>query len=120
MNQLRMSRGSTGKSSASQGGTETIVWERCSYQVPEIVGKNASKNENHNFYNSTVQAISRGGGDCTTKVGAICAHFVDMRAPVKTQVGNGLSKIFNFRGQTIDVSDIDFITLKDFKERNPM
>ena len=54
-----------------------------------------------------MQAISRGGGGgyCTTKVGALCDCFVDMRALVKNQVENGLSKLFDFRGQTIDVSD---------------
>ena len=105
MNQLRMSRGRIGKSSASPGGTETIVWNRCSYQVPAMVGTNSSKNENHKFYNSTVQAISRGGADCATKVGAICARFVDMGFMVKIQVENGISKLFDFRVRTIDVSD---------------
>ena len=32
--------------------------------------------------------------------------------PVKTQVENELSKFFNFRGQTIDVSDQAIFTLK--------
>ena len=41
-------------------------------------------------------AISRVGGDCTTKVGALCARFVDMGSPVKTQVKNGLSKFLAF------------------------
>ena len=36
-----------------------------------------------------------------------------MGAPVKTQVENGLSKIFNFRVQTIDVSDQAVFILKD-------
>ena len=92
MNQLRMSRGSTGKISTSLGETETIVWNRFLYQVPEMVGTNASADENRKFYNSTVQAISR-VGDCATKVGAMCAHFFDMWAPVKTQVENGLRKL---------------------------
>ena len=70
-----------------------------------MVGTNASTNENHKFYNSSVQAISRGGGDCATKVGALCDRFVDMGSPVKNQVENGLSKLFDFRGQTIDTSD---------------
>ena len=60
-----------------------------------------------------VKEISRGGGDCATKVVNICACFVDTRAPVKTQVENGLIKIFNLRGQTIDVSDQDVLILKD-------
>ena len=84
MNQLRMIQGRNGKSSASPGGTETIVWNICSYQVPDMVGTNASTNENHKFYNSTVQAISIGGGDCSTKVGSLCACYFDMGTPVKT------------------------------------
>ena len=39
--------------------------------------------------------------------------FVDMGAPVKTQVENGLSKLFDFRGQTINTSDQAVLTLKD-------
>ena len=68
MNQLRMSIGRIGKISASPGETETIVWDRRSYQVSSTVGTNASTNEKHKFYNSTVQAISRGGGYCATKI----------------------------------------------------
>ena len=60
-----------------------------------------------------MQAISRGGGDCATKFGALCAHFVDMGAPVKNQMKNGLSKIFDFLGHTIDVSDQTVFILKD-------
>ena len=36
-----------------------------------------------------------------------------MVTPVKTQVENGLSKIFNFRGQNINVSDRAVFILKD-------
>ena len=36
-----------------------------------------------------------------------------MGALVEVQVGNGLSKLFNFRGQTIDASDQAVFTLKD-------
>ena len=78
-----------------------------------MVGTNASKNEKHKFYKSTVQAISRGGGYCATNVGAMCARFVDMGAPVKIQVENELSKLFDFRGQTINTSDQAVLTLKD-------
>ena len=35
-----------------------------------------------------------------------------MGAPVKTEVENGLNKLFNFRGQTIDVSYQAVFTLK--------
>ena len=71
-----------------------------------MVGINDSTNKNHKFYNSTVQNISVGGGDCVTKVGSLCTRFVDMRSLVKNQVENGLSKIFDFLGQTIDVVDL--------------
>ena len=70
-----------------------------------MVGTNAYTNKNHKFYNSTVRDISKRGGDCTTKVGALCARFFYMGAPVKTQVKNGLSKRFYFWGHTIGVSD---------------
>ena len=56
-----------------------------------------------------VHAISRGVGDCAIKVGVLCDHLADMGAPVETQVVNGLSKLFDFRGQTIDVSDQDIL-----------
>ena len=61
MDQIRMSQGRTGKISASYVGTLTVVWKKCSYQVPDTVGINPSKNEN--IFKLTVQAISRGGGD---------------------------------------------------------
>ena len=60
-----------------------------------------------------MQAISRGVGDCTTKVGSLHGRFVDIEALVKTQIENGISKIFNLRCQTIDVSDQAIFTLKD-------
>ena len=70
-------------------------------------------NENHKFYNSRVQAISRGEQECAKKFGSLCASFVDMGALVKTQVENGLSKLFDFRGQTTDMSDQAVFNLKD-------
>ena len=79
-----------------------------------MVGTNASTNEKHKFYNSTVQAFSRGEIYCATKVGTLCARFVDIGAPYKTPVENGLSKLLYFRGQTIDVSDQAFFTLNYF------
>ena len=69
-----------------------------------MVGTNASTNEKHKLYNSKLHANSRGGGDCATKVRALCACFVDTGSLVKTQVENGLSKLLYFRGHTIDVS----------------
>ena len=72
------------KISISLGNTETIVWNRCSYWVPEMVGTNAST-KNNELYNSIVQVVSRGGGDCATKVGAVCTRFVNMLDPVRTQ-----------------------------------
>ena len=113
MKQLRMSKERTRKISTSPGETETIIRNRYSYQVPDMIVTNASTNKNNKFYNSTVQAISIGGRDCATKVGSVCACFVDMGSPVKTQVENGLSKIFDFRGQTIDVSNQAVFILKD-------
>ena len=46
------------KISTSPGGTEKIVWNRCSYQVPAMVGTNNSTKENQKLYNPKVQAIS--------------------------------------------------------------
>ena len=40
-----------------------------------MVLTNASTNEKHKFYKSRLQAFSRGGEDCTTKVGALCDHL---------------------------------------------
>ena len=81
-----MIQGRTGISSASPEKTETIVRKRYPYQVTVMFVTDASTNEKHKFYKSTVQAISIGGGYCATKVGAMCARFVDMVAAVKTQV----------------------------------
>ena len=36
-----------------------------------------------------------------------------MESPVKTQVENGISRIFDLRGQTIDISDQAVSILKD-------
>ena len=108
-----MSRGRTGRSSTYPGGTETIVWRICSYQVTAMVGTNTSTHENHKLYNSMVQAISIVGGECSTKVGSLYARFVDMGSPVKTQLENGLCKILDFRGHTIDVFDPSVFILKD-------
>ena len=69
-------------------------------------------NQNHKFYKSTVQALSRGGVDCAKKVGYLWAFFFYMGSPVKNQVENVLSKLFIFRGQTIDVYDQAVFTLK--------
>ena len=78
-----------------------------------MVGTNASTNRKHKFYNSKVQAISIGGVDCAKKFRSIRARFVDMGSQVKTQVDNGLSKLFGFWGHTIDVYDQAFFILKD-------
>ena len=94
------------------GGTEIIVRNRCSYNVTAMVGTNDYTNEKHKLYNSTLPEISIGGGDCATKVGSLCSRFFDMGAPVKTHVENGLSKIFDLRGHTIDVSDQAVFILK--------
>ena len=78
-----------------------------------MVGTNASTNEKYKFYNSTVQAISGGGGDCATKVGALCDRFVDMGSPVKIQVEDVPSQILDFWGHTINTSDQAVFTLND-------
>ena len=70
-----------------------------------MVGTNDSTKKNHRFFNSTVQEISRGGGNCATKVGTLCTRFVEMRAPVKTQVENRVIKLFDFWRQTIDTPE---------------
>ena len=79
-----MSQGRTEKVSIYYQVTETVVCNRCLYKVPEMVGTNAYTNENHKFYNSMVPFIPRGGGDSTTKVGTLCACFVDMVSPEKS------------------------------------
>ena len=81
-----MSQGRIGKSSASPGVTETIVWNICSYQVPVIVVTNYNTNEEHKLHKSTLQTVSRVGGYCTTNFGALCARFVDMVSLGKTQL----------------------------------
>ena len=63
-----------------------------------MVGINDSTKKKHMFYNSKVQAISIGVGDCATEVGALCANFFDMGASGETQVGNIPIKLFNFWG----------------------
>ena len=78
-----------------------------------MVGTSAYNNEKHKLYNWTVQAISRGGGYFATKVVALCAQFVDMGPTVKTQLENGLSKLFDLQGQTIDTSEQEVLTLND-------
>ena len=59
-----------------------------------------------------MQSISIEVGECTIKVGALCARFVEMVSPVKTQVENGLIDLLGFLGQTIDMSDQVVFTLK--------
>ena len=77
-----------------------------------MVGTNASTNKKHKLYNLTVQDISR-RGDCATKFGALCAGFFDMVSPVKTQVENGLYKIFNFQGHNIYLYNQEKFVLTD-------
>ena len=74
------------KSTNSYGRIETVLQNKCLYQVPNCFGNIASKKSKHKFYNSTVQEISKGGGDCATKVGSLCACFVDIVSPVKNKV----------------------------------
>ena len=79
-----------------------------------ISGSSDGGNKHLYKLKAMLQDISSGEGDCATEVGAMCACFVDMGAPVKTQAENGLSKLFKFWGQTIDVSDQNIFTLKYF------
>ena len=72
------------KSTASHGGTETLVCNSYPYQVPVMVGTNYYTNKKKNFYKSMVQVILRVGGDCATKVESLCDRFVDMGYLVKT------------------------------------
>ena len=67
MNKLRICLGGCPKNTAYNVVTEKLVWNKCSYQVPVRVVINASTKK-HRFYNSTVQEISRGGGNCAAKV----------------------------------------------------
>ena len=60
-----------------------------------------------------VQDISRVVGNCVTKIEALCEIFVDMGVLVKTQVKNGLDKLFDFCGQKNDMSDQAIFTLAD-------
>ena len=113
MNQMKIIQGRNGKRTSYMGETQIIVWNRYSYQVSDMFVINVSTNENQKFYNSTVQALSRGGGDCATKCVSLCARFIDVGARVKSQVENRLSKLFDFWGQNIDTSDRDIFTLKD-------
>ena len=98
MNQLRIGRGRTKKIFASSGRTKKIVRNRYSYKAPVMVGTYVSTNDKYKFYNSIVYVISRGRGDFATKVWSLCARFVDMGSPNKTQVENGFSKLFDFLG----------------------
>ena len=45
-------------------------------------------------------------------VGSMCDRFVDMIYALKTQVENGLCKIFGFLDQTVDVNDQAGFSLK--------
>ena len=99
-----MSQGRTGKGSSPSEGTETIARNSCSYQAPSMVGTNVSTKK---ITSSTTQQCSSFQDEKKTvpkKVGAICACFVGKGDLIKTQVENGLIKIFNLRGQTLDVS----------------
>ena len=95
MNQLIMVRGRTGKITVSPSRTEAVVCNRCEYQFPEIVGSDISTNNNCIFHISTVIVVSIVVGDCIKKIGSLCAYFVDMVSLVKTQVENGMSRLFN-------------------------
>ena len=50
-----------------------------------MIGTNASTNENHEFYKSTVQAILRGVGYCAKRLELYAPVFLH-GSPRKTQV----------------------------------
>ena len=77
-----------------------------------MFGTNSYTKKIHKFYYSMVQDISRRLGYLDTKVGALCARFVDMWDLVKTQVENRLNKILKLQGQTIYVADQAIFTFK--------
>ena len=105
MSQLIMRRGRTSKSSASTGelrqyyGTYVCIrFQQC--WEPTIIQRKITI-----YKTQQGSKFLKGGVDCATNVVALCARFVDMVSPVQIQVENGLSKIFDFWGQTVDVSD---------------
>ena len=76
-----------------------------------MVGTNTSTNENHNLQLNRAVHFYRSRR--LRHKGCIPVWpFFYMVAPMKSQVENGLCKIFEFWGQTIDVSDQAMFTLK--------
>ena len=98
MNHIRMIQGNNGKISTSFGVTETVVWNRCSYHVPEIVGTNASRNKKHIFTTKWCRPFQEVGYTAPLRSYPCVTIFVDMGALVKTQVENGLNRFFDFWG----------------------
>ena len=102
MEHIRMIEGKLKIITVSHCGTEIFSCNRCYYQVPAIVGTNSPNKEKHKLYNLTR------GIKCDTNVGSTCSRCVNIGAQVKTQVGNGLYKLFDFWIQNIGVSDQGF------------
>ena len=78
-----------------------------------MVGTNASTNENHKFYNSTVQAISIGGGDCATNFGDLCACFFIWEPRLKSRCKMVSLRSFVSEGRPLMCLNEPFFTLKD-------
>ena len=70
-----------------------------------MLGTNVPTNDKYKLHNATVQAISWGVVDFSTKVGTLWLHIVYMVYLVETQVLNRLYNIFYLWCQYIDVSD---------------
>ena len=65
------------KITGSHGRTETLVWNRCSYQVPEMVRTDAITNKKDKFYNSMVHTIIKGEVLLITKA-PLLISFMDL------------------------------------------
>ena len=78
-----------------------------------MVRTNYSTVKNHIFYNKTAQSILQLVMDCAKKVGSMLYHFVYVGYPVKTQVENGMDKIFDLQGHNIDVYNQSMFALID-------
>ena len=73
-------------------------WNQCFYKMKSI----SSTNQQCRSFQEEGETAPQG-----LEPSVPVFYMVD---PVKTQVEGGLIKIFGFRGQTIDVSDQDFLS----------
>ena len=89
INQIRIIQERPAKNAASSL-EKTLVWTRCSYQVPVMVGTSDSKNDKYKFYNEMVHYISQWGIYYSIYVVALCMNFIDMEHLLKNKVSNCL------------------------------